>query len=167
MSEDSLNLVLQKQSNKTSSGITKLQIKSEKHTSCGGIFPIMEKFDRMLSHTTQVMMHTWRPSNLILDSLKSSWPFAYWLNLHHGVREFRLLRLHHKDSLRKRVFLERYILNESGYSDLMLNSNSINNARECVFITYSLAHIGIMSYFPKDLNILVMHFFFCSMFGWT
>ena len=58
MSEDSLNLVLQKQSNKTSSGITKIQIKSEKHTSFGGIFPIMEKFDRMLSHTTQVMMHT-------------------------------------------------------------------------------------------------------------
>ena len=51
MSEDSLNLVLQKQSNKTSSGITKIQIKSEKHTSFGGIFPIMEKFDRMLSHT--------------------------------------------------------------------------------------------------------------------
>ena len=34
----------------------------------------MEKFDRMSSHTTQVMMHTWRPSNLILGSLKSSWP---------------------------------------------------------------------------------------------
>ena len=74
MSEDSLNLVLQKQSNKTSSGITKIQIKSEKHTSFGGIFPIMEKFDRMLSHTTQVMMHTWWPSNLILGSLKSSCP---------------------------------------------------------------------------------------------
>lgn len=40
-----------------------------------------------------------------------------------------------------------------------------NDARECMFMTYSLAHIGIMSYFPKDLNILVMHFFFCSMFG--
>ena len=40
-----------------------------------------------------------------------------------------------------------------------------NNARECVFITYSLAPVYIMSYFPKDLNILVMHFFFCSMFG--
>ena len=147
--------------------MAKIQIKSEKLTSFGGIFPIMEKFDRMLSHTTQVMMHTWWPSNLILGSLKSSWPFAYWLKLHHGVRGFRLLRLHHKDSLRKRVVLERYILNESGYSDLIRNSNSINNARECVFITYSLAHIGIMSYFPKDLNILVMHFFFCSMFGWT
>jgi hypothetical protein len=51
MSEDSLNLVLQKQSNKTSSDIAKIQIKSEKHSSFGGIFPIMEKFDRMLSHT--------------------------------------------------------------------------------------------------------------------
>ena len=58
MSEDSLNLVLQKQSNKTSSDIAKIQIKSEKHSSFGGIFPIMEKFDRMMSHTTQVMMHT-------------------------------------------------------------------------------------------------------------
>ena len=29
----------------------KIQIKSEKITSFGGIFPIMEKFDRMLSHT--------------------------------------------------------------------------------------------------------------------
>lgn len=31
--------------------MTKIQIKSEKLTSFGGIFPIMEKFDRMLSHT--------------------------------------------------------------------------------------------------------------------
>ena len=22
-------------------------------------------------------------------------------------------------------------------------------------------------YLPRDLNILVIHFFFCSMFGWT
>jgi hypothetical protein len=29
------------------------QIKSEKLTSFGGIFPIMEKFDRMLSHTIE------------------------------------------------------------------------------------------------------------------
>ena len=29
----------------------KIQIKSEKLTSFGGIFPIMEKFDRMLSRT--------------------------------------------------------------------------------------------------------------------
>lgn len=49
----------------------------------------------------------------------------------------------------------------------VIKENSVvdNNARECVFMTYSLAHIGIMSYFPKDLNILVIHFFFCSMFG--
>ena len=31
--------------------MTKIQIKSEKLTSFGGIFPIMEKFDRRLSHT--------------------------------------------------------------------------------------------------------------------
>ena len=31
--------------------MVKVQIKSEKLTSFGGIFPIMEKFDRMLSHT--------------------------------------------------------------------------------------------------------------------
>lgn len=34
--------------------------------------------------------------------------FAYCLKSHHGVRGFCLLRLHHKDSLRKRVVLERY-----------------------------------------------------------
>ena len=51
MSEDSLNLVLQKKSNKTSSDMAKIQIKSEKLTSFGGIFPIMEKFDRILSNT--------------------------------------------------------------------------------------------------------------------
>ena len=33
---------------------------------------------------------------------------VYSLKSHHGVRGFRLLRLHHKDSLRKRVVLERY-----------------------------------------------------------
>ena len=26
---------------------------------------------------------------------------------------------------------------------------------------------SVLPYFPRDLNILVMHFFFCSMFGWT
>ena len=57
---------------------------------------------------TQAMMHTWWLSNLILGSLKSSWPFAYCLKSHHGVRGFCLLRLQHKDSLRKRVVLERY-----------------------------------------------------------
>lgn len=31
--------------------MTKVQIKSEKLTSFGGIFPIMEKFDRMLDTT--------------------------------------------------------------------------------------------------------------------
>ena len=31
--------------------MVKIQIKSEKLTSFGGIFPIMEKFDRMLSCT--------------------------------------------------------------------------------------------------------------------
>lgn len=30
------------------------------------------------------------------------------LKSHHGVRGFHLLRLHHKDSLRKRIVLERY-----------------------------------------------------------
>lgn len=33
--------------------MAKIQIKSEKLTSFGGIFPIMEKFDRMLSHTIE------------------------------------------------------------------------------------------------------------------
>lgn len=51
MSEDLLNLVLQKKLNKTSLDMAKIQIKSEKLTSFGGIFPIMEKFDRMLSRT--------------------------------------------------------------------------------------------------------------------
>lgn len=51
MSEDLLNLVLQKKLTKTSLDMTKIQIKSEKLTSFGGIFPIMEKFDRMLSRT--------------------------------------------------------------------------------------------------------------------
>ena len=46
MSEDLLNLVLQKKKlNKTSLDMTKIQIKSEKLTSFGGIFPIMEKLD--------------------------------------------------------------------------------------------------------------------------
>ena len=45
---------------------------------------------------------------MILGSLKSSWPFAYCLKSHHGVRGFCLFRLHHKDSLRKLVVLERY-----------------------------------------------------------
>ena len=57
---------------------------------------------------TQAMMHTWWPSNLILGSLKSSWPFAYCLKSHHGVRGFCLFRLHHKDSLRKLFVFERY-----------------------------------------------------------
>ena len=57
---------------------------------------------------TQAMMPTWWLSNLILGSLKSSCPFAYCLKSHHGVRGFCLLRLQHKDSLRKRVVLERY-----------------------------------------------------------
>ena len=42
---------------------------------------------------TQAMMHTWWPSNLILGSRKSSWPFAYCLKSHHGVRGYCLLRL--------------------------------------------------------------------------
>ncbi|RHM84242.1 IS1380 family transposase, partial [Bacteroides caccae] len=50
MSEDSLNLVLQKNNqNKTSSGMAKIQIKSEKLTPFGGIFSIMEQFDSTLS----------------------------------------------------------------------------------------------------------------------
>ena len=48
MSEDLLNLVLQKKSNKTSLDMAKIQIKSEKLTSFGGIFPIMEQFDSTL-----------------------------------------------------------------------------------------------------------------------
>ena len=49
MSEDLLNLVLRKKSNKTSSGMAKIQIKSEKLTPFGGIFSIMEQFDSILS----------------------------------------------------------------------------------------------------------------------
>ena len=56
---------------------------------------------------------------------------VYSLKSHHWVSGFRLLRLHHKDSLRKRVVLERYILNESGYTDLMRNSKSIINCDFC------------------------------------
>ena len=40
-----------KKLNKTSLDMAKIQIKSEKLTSFGGIFSIMEKFDRMLSRT--------------------------------------------------------------------------------------------------------------------
>ena len=49
MSEDLLNLVLRKKSNKTSSGMAKIQIKSEKLIPFGGIFSIMEQFDSILS----------------------------------------------------------------------------------------------------------------------
>ena len=49
MSEDLLNLVLRKKSNKTSSDMAKIQIKSEKLTPFGGIFSIMEQFDSILS----------------------------------------------------------------------------------------------------------------------
>lgn len=28
-----------------------------------------------------------------------------------------------------------------------------------------IAYATFLPYFPRDLNILVMHFFFCSMFG--
>ena len=47
MSDFSLNLVVQQKPN----GMAKVQIKSEKLTSFGGIFPVMEKFDTMLSST--------------------------------------------------------------------------------------------------------------------
>ena len=49
MSEDLLNLVLRKKSNKTSSDMAKIQIKSEKLIPFGGIFSIMEQFDSILS----------------------------------------------------------------------------------------------------------------------
>ena len=49
MSEDLLNLVLRKKSNKTSSGMARIQIKSEKLIPFGGIFSIMEQFDSILS----------------------------------------------------------------------------------------------------------------------
>ena len=49
MSEDLLNLMLRKKSNKTSSGMAKIQIKSEKLIPFGGIFSIMEQFDSILS----------------------------------------------------------------------------------------------------------------------
>ena len=48
MSEDSLNLVLQNQANKSSSDMTKVQIKSGQITLFGGIFSIMEQFDVLL-----------------------------------------------------------------------------------------------------------------------
>ena len=47
--EDSLNLVLQNQVNKSSSDMTKVQIKSGQITPFGGIFSIMEQFDALLS----------------------------------------------------------------------------------------------------------------------
>lgn len=50
MSEDSLDLVLQIQSNKCLSDMAKVQIKSEKITPFGGIFSIMEQFDTLLSN---------------------------------------------------------------------------------------------------------------------
>ena len=50
MSEDSLNLVLLIKSNKSSSDVAKVQIKSEKITPFGGIFSIMEQFDALLSN---------------------------------------------------------------------------------------------------------------------
>ncbi len=47
MSEDSFNLVLQKKSNKNSSDMSKVQIKSEQITPFGGKFSIMEQFDAL------------------------------------------------------------------------------------------------------------------------
>ena len=43
--------------------------------------------------TTPNLTYRYGPSNLILGSRKSSWPFAYCLKSHHGVRGFCLLRL--------------------------------------------------------------------------
>ena len=42
--------------------MVKVQIKSEKLTSFGGIFPIMEKFDRMLSCTIDSTLGCIHPS---------------------------------------------------------------------------------------------------------
>ena len=69
--------------------MAKIHIKSEKLTPFGGIF----------SGQGAIGLHI-----VICNRLD----LAYCLKSHHGVREFHLLRLHHKDSLRKRVFLERY-----------------------------------------------------------
>ena len=49
MSEDSLNLVLLNQANKSSLDMAKIQIKLEQITPFGGIFSGMEQFDPLLS----------------------------------------------------------------------------------------------------------------------
>jgi len=45
MSEFSLILVLQKKQENPTIYMAKIQIKSERHTPFGGLFPIMEQFD--------------------------------------------------------------------------------------------------------------------------
>ena len=51
MSDFSPTLVLQKSIAKTPNDMAKVQIKSEKVTSFGGFFPIMEQFDALLAQT--------------------------------------------------------------------------------------------------------------------
>ena len=45
---------------------------------------------------------------ILVSSVKEPTILSTASSRYHGVRGFRLLRLHHKDSLRKRVVLERY-----------------------------------------------------------
>ena len=56
MSDFSPTLVLQKSIAKTPNDMAKVQIKSEKDTSFGGFFPIMEQFDALLAQT--IKSHT-------------------------------------------------------------------------------------------------------------
>ena len=56
MSDFSPTLVLQKSIAKTPNDMAKVQIKSEKVTSFGGFFPIMEQFDALLAQT--IKSHT-------------------------------------------------------------------------------------------------------------
>ena len=51
MSDFSPTLVLQKSIAKTPNDMAKVQIKSEKVTSFGGFFPIMEQYDALLAQT--------------------------------------------------------------------------------------------------------------------
>ena len=99
MSEDLLNLVLQKiKQNLIRHG--KNINKIRKLTSFGSIFQIMSKFDSILSRTID--------STLGLCSKMYGYQYSEIIRSLSCGKGFCLLRLHHKDSLRKRVVLERY-----------------------------------------------------------
>ena len=76
MSDFSPTLVLQKSIAKTPNDMAKVQIKSEKVTSFGGFFPIMEQFDALLAQTidSTLGMRFWIKANI---KTKQQW-YIVW-----------------------------------------------------------------------------------------